>query len=185
MRTRGLQWVEFKTAWSSGADEVVGTVEDLTGHLKQIIAEGRERRQEGELPEQAPTPIMKRKGFKELGTLTPQAEELAERHTELTPEQLREAAEKEQDRLEQIGKIDRVGDGQPDLPKDWQAWDTLVGRQIEVRWRYWIKDSTRKSGRQAPGGVHLVLGHSRRGCRRAQETHPAVQIATAVACCAH
>jgi hypothetical protein len=39
MRTRGLQWVEFKTGWSSSLDEDVGTVEDLAGHLKEIIAE--------------------------------------------------------------------------------------------------------------------------------------------------
>ena len=149
MRTRGLQWVEFRTAWSSGADEEVGSVEDLTGHLKQIIEEEQERRQAGELPEQAPAPIMKRKTFKELGTLTPQAEQLAERHTELTMEQLRAEAEREQERLQECGEIDRVGDGQPD---DAPSFDSLVGKRIEVRWRYWVKDTSRKSKRR---GVYI------------------------------
>eukprot|EP00966_Prymnesium_polylepis_P252740 5842270-Prymnesium_polylepis.1 len=61
MRTRGLRWVEFATQWSSGGDEHVGTVEELTGHLKLIVEEERSRRADGELPDHAPAPIMKRK----------------------------------------------------------------------------------------------------------------------------
>ena len=56
--------VKIKLLRCAGLDE-------RSSHLKQIIAEERERRQAGELPEQAPAPIMKRKKFKELGTLTP------------------------------------------------------------------------------------------------------------------
>jgi hypothetical protein len=69
---------------------------------------------------------MKRKSFKELGTLTPQAEQLAERHTELTPEQLRAAGERERERLEESGEIDRVGDSQP--KGDAPSFDSLVGK---------------------------------------------------------
>ena len=35
MRTRGLQRVEFNTRWSSQADEHVGSVDELTEHLKR------------------------------------------------------------------------------------------------------------------------------------------------------
>ena len=147
MRTRGLQWVEFKTAWSSGADDEIGTVEDLTGHLKELLAEEQERRRAGELPEQAPAPIMKRKTFRALGTLTPQAEQLAERHTELSPEQLRALAERERERLEEAGEIDRVADAQP--RGEPPPFESLVDKEIEVRWRYWIRDDTRKSKRRA------------------------------------
>ena len=133
MRTRGLQWVEFQTAWSSGTDEEVGTVEDLTGHLKEILAEEAEQRRAGELPEHAPAPIFKRKTFKELGTPTPQAEELGARHTELTPEQLREAAEREQERLEDRGEISRTEDLQG---SETPSFDSLVDKDIEIRWRY-------------------------------------------------
>lgn len=146
MRTRGLQWVEFRTAWSSGADDEIGSVEDLIGHLKEIIVEEQERRRAGELPEEAPAPIMKRKSFKELGTLTPQAELLGERHTEMTAGQLREAAERERELLEERGEIDSVADGQP---MEAPSFDSLVDKEIEVRWRYWVKDPSRKSGRRA------------------------------------
>ena len=140
------QWDEFRTAWSSGSDDEIGSVEDLTGHLKEIIAEEQERRRAGELPEEAPAPIMKRKTFKELGTLTPQAEQLGERHTKITAEQLRAAAVQEQERLEERGEIDRVADGQP---KEAPSFDSLVDKEIEVRWRYWVKDPSRKSGRRS------------------------------------
>ena len=53
MRTRGLRWTEFATHWSSSLDEHVGNVEELTGHLKLIVEEERERRAAGELPESA------------------------------------------------------------------------------------------------------------------------------------
>ena len=39
MRTRGLQWVEYKAKWGSKHDEDVGTVPELTNHLKEIIRE--------------------------------------------------------------------------------------------------------------------------------------------------
>lgn len=31
MRVIGLSWIEFKTKWSSGKDEDVGTIDDLKG----------------------------------------------------------------------------------------------------------------------------------------------------------
>jgi hypothetical protein len=108
-------------------------VEDLTGHLKEILAEEAEQRRAGELPEHAPAPIFKRKTFKELGTPTPQAEELGARHTELTPEQLREAAEREQERLEDRGEISRTEDLQG---SETPSFDSLVDKDIEIRWRY-------------------------------------------------
>ena len=73
MRTRGLQWQELKPQWSSSKDDDVGTVEELTGQLKEIVDHEREVRANGDLPEEAPAPISKRKTFKELGTPTAQA----------------------------------------------------------------------------------------------------------------
>lgn len=34
MRVIGLSWIEFKTKWSSGKDEEVGTIDDLKGKSK-------------------------------------------------------------------------------------------------------------------------------------------------------
>ncbi|KAL1511676.1 hypothetical protein AB1Y20_004966 [Prymnesium parvum] len=110
MRTRGLRWVEFQTHWSSGSDEHIGTVEELTEHLKLIVQEERSRRAAGTLPESAPAPIMKRKTFKDLGTPTAQADALSEARTELSAaEELMAAAQRERERLEAIGEIDTVG----------------------------------------------------------------------------
>ena len=52
MRTRGLRWTEFKTKWSSAIDDSMGTVEQLTGHLKEILTEENEQRSAG-----APLPL--------------------------------------------------------------------------------------------------------------------------------
>ena len=72
MRTRGLQWVECRTLWGSKKDEEVGTVPELTGHLKEILNVEQTQRAAGELPTHAPAPIMKRKSFKQLGSPTAQ-----------------------------------------------------------------------------------------------------------------
>lgn len=63
MRTRRLQWVEFKTKWSSKDDEDVGTVPELMAHVKEILGTERERRAANELPDVAQAPIMKRKTY--------------------------------------------------------------------------------------------------------------------------
>ena len=50
MRTRCLRWTQFKTNWSSSLDDTVGTVEQLSGHLKEILEEEIQQREAGELP---------------------------------------------------------------------------------------------------------------------------------------
>eukprot|EP00966_Prymnesium_polylepis_P172303 3984332-Prymnesium_polylepis.1 len=132
MRTIGLQWVEFKSQWSSGTDENIGTVSDLTGQLKEILEEERDR----EIPEAAPAPIMQRKSFKELGTPTAQAEVPADQRVQHSPQELLALATAERARLEHAGEIDTVGDQQPPHPPPLDH-ASLVGRKVEVRWRYW------------------------------------------------
>lgn len=112
MRVMGLCWVEFRAHWSSSTDEVVGTVQDLTGlslamrthppthrrspasstifsrcddavgHLEDILEEEQVR----DIPAHAPAPIMQRKTFKQLGTLTVQATQLANQRLSLSSE---------------------------------------------------------------------------------------------------
>lgn len=130
MRTRGLQWVEFAARWSSSTDEYVGTVEELTGHLKELIEHERDLRENDELPDVAPPPVVRRKTFKQLGTPTAQAEVLMAAREELTPDELREAAEDERDRLEEAGEIDHVADAQPERPPDFAS---LLNVHLEVR----------------------------------------------------
>ena len=52
-----------------------------------------------------------------------------------------EAAERERGRLEEAGEIDRVGD---QMPKEAPAFDALVGKELELRWRYWSKEGTKR-----------------------------------------
>ena len=138
MRVRGLGFTQFKTAWSSGKDEHVGTVDDLTLLLKEILLEEQQLREEDALPEVAVVPVMKRKSFKQLGTPTAQAEELAVVIKDYNPEELLEKAELERERLEEAGVIDTVADAQPEKPPPIDA--TLIGKWIEVCWaRYWRK----------------------------------------------
>jgi hypothetical protein len=146
MRTRGLRWTDFATKWSSTLDDDAGSVEDLSGHLKEIVEEECAQRAAGTLPTDAPAPVMKAKTFKELGTRTAQAEALAEQRPELTDEELRAKAVLERTRLEAAGQICAVGDAQP---KSAPRFDSLVGRQLEIRWRYYVKDSSMKSGRRS------------------------------------
>ena len=61
MRVIGLGFDEFKPAWSSGKDEDVGTVDDLTSLLRDILCEERKRKSEGKLPPAAVVPQMRRK----------------------------------------------------------------------------------------------------------------------------
>ena len=82
----------------------------------------------------AVVPVMKRKSFKELGTPTVQAAELADTIKELTPDELLERAEAKRAALEEAGDIDRVADQNPEHPPQHHV---LVGKWLEICWRYW------------------------------------------------
>ena len=74
-----------------------------------------------------------------------QADELSSQRVELSAEELREAARRERVRLEEAGEIDRVGDSLGKGADAAPAFDSLVGKTIEVRWRYWeTEDGKRK-----------------------------------------
>ena len=95
---------------------------------------------------------MRRKTFKELGTPTVQAKEIASRVQEYGAEELLERAERERVRLEEAGEIDRVADENPEEapPCD----DSLVGAELEICWRYWLP-YTDASGRQRRKGEKM------------------------------
>lgn len=173
MRTLGLQWVEYNTHWSSSSDETVGTVPELTEHLKTIMTSERERRAAGELPSEAPAPQAKRKTFKELGTLTEQAKGFAAQHQELPAAELRARAEKERERLEAIGELDSVSDGQP---RKAPAFDTLVGKLLDIRWRYWTRteDNKRKGVNMWCVGevIEVADGKTTKRSKKCQSTLP-------------
>ena len=138
MRVRGLGFVEFRPrmAWSSGKDEDVGTVPELTALLEDILLEERDLACARELPDAAMVPVMKRKSMKQLGTKTVQAEELGEGVHDLSPDELLELAEKRRKELEVAGEINAVADKQPEKPPK-RDDPAMVGTWLEICWRYW------------------------------------------------
>jgi hypothetical protein len=135
MRVIGLSFVEFKTVWSSSKDETVGTIDDLSAQLREILLEERERADCDELPKLAVVPVMKRKSFRELGDPTVQAGQLAYCIKELPAEELLRLAEEQRMLLEEAGEIDRLGDVMPEDPPSLDG--SIIGTQLEICWRYW------------------------------------------------
>lgn len=77
MRVVGLSWSNFTVAWSSSNDETIGTVSELQEHLKGLLDEEQRLLSLGSLPsktgpiaDECPTPQLRRKTFKMLGTPT-------------------------------------------------------------------------------------------------------------------
>lgn len=150
MRTIGLSWSGWSTPWSSSTDEHVGTVEQLRDHLKEVMAEEKALERKGMLPskeralaskdglkEECPPPQLRRKTYKALGTPTVQAGALSCDKIDLDPQQLLAAAEQRREDLEARGEIDWVCDRQPYASGQGPTPDKgLVGKVLEVRWRY-------------------------------------------------
>ena len=66
-----------------------------------------------------------------------QALEIADYRAELSAEELRVAAERARARLERECQIDAVGDQQGVGADAAPSFDTLVGKTLEIRWRYY------------------------------------------------
>lgn len=149
MRTVGLGWNQFATQWSSSKDDEIGSLESLRDQLKLILVREQEAEKEGELPsrdgkteEECPAPQLKRKTFKVLGTPTVQANALCDARTEFSHAELVEKAQRRRQELEEAGEIDWVCDRQPYPSGQGPIPDEqLLGRVLEVRWRYWNKDT--------------------------------------------
>ena len=78
---------------------------------------------------------MRRKTFKELGTPTVQATELADKVLALPAAELLQRAQAKRQALCDAGELDEVGDEQPEHAPARDA--SLVGAWLEIRWRYW------------------------------------------------
>lgn len=140
MRSIGLGWIEFKDQWFSSTDENTGTVAQLKAHLTTILVAEAERKRRGDIPQSCPAPLLTRKTFKALGTPTVQAESLSDERPDVTSEEIKRMAERRRMELELAGEIDWVCDRQPrssDVPLD----NSLVGVELEVRWRYRHKET--------------------------------------------
>lgn len=127
----------------------MGTVDQLREQLKLILLREQEALKDGELPskdgrtaDECPTPQMRRKTFKLLGTPTVQANALCDARTELSQVELLEKACQRRIELENAGEIDWVCDRQPFPTGQGPTPDEqLLGKVLEVRWRYHNKDT--------------------------------------------
>lgn len=121
-----MSWTNWSTKWSSSSDANVGSIEDLRNHLKAMLEEEKLLQTRGLLPckeralqnnealkAECPLPQMLRKTFKTLGTPPAQADALSNDRTEITPEELRQRADRKRCELEAAGQIDMVQDRQP------------------------------------------------------------------------
>ena len=89
---------------------------------------------------------MQRKIFKALGTSTVQADQLADQRLPLSGQELLERAAKERARLEACDQLDTVGDLQPRHAPALNG--DLIGRKLEIRWRYWRKTMQGEKGKK-------------------------------------
>ncbi|KAL3908671.1 MAG: hypothetical protein SGPRY_009706, partial [Prymnesium sp.] len=64
----------------------------------------------------------------------------------LSGQEQRLAAERERERLHSIGVLDSIGNKQPKKPPP--LGGDLVGRQLEVRWRYWRPAAPGEKGKK-------------------------------------
>lgn len=183
MRIVGLSWTEWKTPWSSSADESVGTIDQLRAHLEQVLEAEKALVQRGELPckstalssaealaAECPTPQMRRKTLKTLGTPTVQAAALSSDVTELSADDVLAAALRKRVELEATGEIDMVSDRQPyDAGKGPTPDCSLVGRKLEIRWRYRHKETGEPVYIWCEGEVVQVTDSHK--CQRLSFTH--------------
>eukprot|EP00966_Prymnesium_polylepis_P336088 7391413-Prymnesium_polylepis.1 len=149
MRVLGLGWTQYATRWSSNKDSRLGTVAHLTELLEEIVVEEktRERFTPGSdrgLPTEAAPPQGEWRDSAQLGTLDADAQQ-ARQQTRFSREQLESKAQAEMQRRVEAGIADGVELRQPEHAP---AFDQrLVGKRIEVLWRYW---ETEADGSRVP-----------------------------------
>ena len=139
MRTKGLGWTQFSTRWSSCSDSRIGTVAHLKALLlDDIIPEELALERRKQLPTEACPPHLTSRDIPTLGELDADAEAI-ELKSIFSAEQLKAKAEEEMQRRVAAGIWDDVKALNPDeAPPFDQA---LVGKQIEVLWKYFNKDT--------------------------------------------
>ena len=134
MRVLGLGWSTFATRWSSKADSRIGTVAHLKKLLiEDILPEEMAERRRGSLPTEAAPPQNLKREDVTLGTVDADAA-VIERRALFSTEELKRKAELAEQRRIAAGISDAVENEQGlEAPAFDQA---LVGKWLEVRWRY-------------------------------------------------
>ena len=142
MRVIGLGWAQFATHWSSNKDAKKGTVAHLRSLLKEIIVEETKQRRLKQLPTEAALPQQIKRNLGNLGTASTDAIEI-EKKAIFSTEELDAKSELAMQRRVEAGIADTVEcmngvAGETGAPAFNQE---LVGKQLEVCWRYYHKDT--------------------------------------------
>ena len=145
VRVLGCGWTQYATRWSSKADSRIGTVAHLQTLLEEIIVEERSRARftagtDRGLPTEAAPPQHEARNLGQLGTADADAVEISKRAL-FSAEELEAKAQAAMKRREESGVADRVERlQQEEAPAFDQA---LVGKRIEVLWKYFDKDTNK------------------------------------------
>ena len=153
MRVLGCGWTQYATRWSSSSDVRIGTVTHLKALLLEIIVEEKSLTRLQQLPIEAAPPHHQMRDLGQLGTADADALALEQRSL-FSADELHAKMEKEVQRRLEAGISDPVEDMCGDLPP---AFDQqLVGKRIEVLWRYFNKDTKEPQLIWATGRVAKV-----------------------------
>lgn len=143
MRVLGCGWTKYQTRWSSNKDAKIGTVAHLTSLLEEILVDELARARftagtERGLPTEAAPPQHRAREISQLGTLDADAAAIRGKALFSTTE-LRAKAEAAMQRRVEAGIADPVENMQPveSPPFD----QTLVGKWLEVLWKYTNKET--------------------------------------------
>lgn len=137
MRVLGLGWTQYATRWSSQADQRIGTVSHLQELLEEIIVEERAQRRLKRLPTEAALPNQLDQNLGQLGTADADAAAI-ERRCVFSLAELERKAQLAMERRAAAGVSDSLEDLNAGVNGGLApAFDqSLVGKQIEVLWKY-------------------------------------------------
>ena len=172
MRVLGLGWSQFSTRWSSKQDSSIGTV----SHLKQllvgeILPEEKTMRRLKKLPTEAAPPHYSGKDVGTLGTADADALEV-EAKSLFSKEELKLKAQAALKRREEAGISDSVERLQPKQAPPFDQM--LVGKWIEILWKYFDKDTKQPTLIWATGRVIAIAdGLTNKRSSRARKILPA------------
>eukprot|EP00966_Prymnesium_polylepis_P147344 3403353-Prymnesium_polylepis.3 len=142
LRVLGCGWSDLAVPIKQAGETPADQVKRLLNHLRTVLQEEKERTR----PTAPPLPDFKAKTLKQLGTPTADSIELASRAL-CSPEQLRAAIEREQERRVAAGFADAV---QALQPTEAPAMESLGGVRLEICWNYTstVDNKTKVAARQ-------------------------------------
>ena len=176
MRVLGCGWTQYATRWSSKADSRIGTVAHLQTLLEEILLEEKARGRftagtDRGLPTEAAPPQHEARDLGQLGTADADAMEISKRAL-FSAAELEAKAQAAMGQREATGVACRVERMQPD---DAPAFDQdLVGKRIEVLWKYFASDTKEQHMIWSSGTVKRIAdGLTDKRSSRAQKILPA------------